>query len=147
MRLSLTFRDRTLRVLPVVCAEALQPNAAKSQYDIVVIVAYNDGIAPFLPQVYLFRALIYLGIGNRERASVEFSKAHNEDPRNVFVLLRWANTLRDLARESKRDEEHQAARICAEQAKEIADRIIGFDNSNEDARQLLEELSDEFDLQ
>ncbi len=98
-------------------------------------------------QVYLFRALIYLGIGNRERASVEFSKAHKEDPRNVFVLLRWANTLRDLARESKRDEEHQAARICAEQAKEIADRIIGFDNSNEDARQLLEELSDEFDVQ
>lgn len=98
-------------------------------------------------QVYLFRALIYLGIGNRERASVEFSKAHNEDPRNVFVLLRWAHTLRDLARESKRDEEHQAARICAEQAKDIADRIIGFDHSNDDARQLLEELSDEFDVQ
>ena len=79
--------------------QELNPNSAKDRYGRC--------------QVYLYRALIYLGIGNRERASEEFSMAHREDGRNVFVLLRWADTLMMLARESESDSEHQAARVCA----------------------------------
>jgi len=97
-------------------------------------------------QVYLFRALIYLGIGQSERASEEFSLAHREDPRNVFVLLRWAKTLIELARESDSEGEHQAARICAEHAKSLADKVLEFDGNNEEALQLLELLSDDFNV-
>lgn len=97
-------------------------------------------------QVYLFRALIYLGVGNAERASEEFSKAHQEDPRNVFVILRWANTLVDLARQADTEEEHRAARSCAERAKMLADKVMEFDPGNREATRLLELLSDEFNV-
>ena len=97
-------------------------------------------------QVYLFRALIYLGIGNSQKASEEFSFAHREDPRNVFVLLRWANTLLELARESSAEGEPRAARICAEQAKSLADKVCEFDRSNAQALEILETLSDEFNV-
>ena len=97
-------------------------------------------------QVYLFRALIYLGIGNPGQASEEFSQAHQADPRNVFVLLRWANTLIDLARDSQSEGEHQAARICAEHAKSLADNVLEFDSSNDQAQSILEVLSDDFNV-
>jgi tetratricopeptide (TPR) repeat protein len=97
-------------------------------------------------QVYLFRALIYLGIGQSERASEEFSLAHREDPRNVFVLLRWARTLIDLARVSDAEGEHQAARACAEHAKSLADNVLRFDRNNGEALELLELLSDDFNV-
>jgi len=97
-------------------------------------------------QVHLFRALIYLGIGQAERASEEFSLAHAQDPRNVFVLLRWAKTLIDLARESDSEGEHQAARVCAEHAKSLADNILKFDSDNKEALELLELLSDDFNV-
>ena len=45
--------------------QELNPNSAKDRYGRC--------------QVYLFRALIYLGVGNPERASEEFSQAHRED--------------------------------------------------------------------
>ncbi len=110
----------------------LNPNSAKDRYDRC--------------QIFLFRALIYLGTGNKERASEEFSKAHQADPRNVFVLLRWANTLIELARQSDTDDEHQAARICAEHAKSLADKVLEFDKGNEDALALLEDISDDFSI-
>jgi|LSQX01.1.fsa_nt_gb hypothetical protein len=90
--------------------------------------------------------MIYLGIGNPERASEEFSKAHQEDPRNVFVILRWAETLIHLARASKAEGEHEASRICAEHVKSLADKILEFDSDNEQARRILEQLSDEFNV-
>ena len=110
----------------------LNPNSAKDRYDRC--------------QIFLFRAMIYLGTGNKERASEEFSKAHQADPRNVFVLLRWANTLIELARQSDTDDEHQAARICAEHAKSLADKVLEFDKGNEDALALLERISDDFSI-
>lgn len=110
--------------------QELDPKAAKDRYG--------------RSQVYLYRAMIYLGIGNRERASEEFSKAHREDARNAFVLLRWTETLLDLARESALDREHQAARVCAEHAKSLADKVLEFDKTNDDARRILEVLHDEF---
>lgn len=97
-------------------------------------------------QVYLFRALVYLGIGNSSRASEEFSRAHREDPRNVFVMVKWAKTLLDLAHQSDVDGEHQAAHICAEQAKSVADKILEFDTDNSPAREILEAIYDDFGI-
>jgi tetratricopeptide (TPR) repeat protein len=121
---SIDFAKETLR--------DLDPSAAKDRYARC--------------QVYLYRALIYIGIGNRSRASEEFSKAHEQDPRNVFVILRWTQTLVDLAKQSDLDGEHQAARICAEHAKALADKVLEFDRDNQDAIRILELLSDDFNI-
>jgi tetratricopeptide (TPR) repeat protein len=97
-------------------------------------------------QVYLFRALVFIAIGNKNRASEEFSRAHEEDPRNVFVALRWAYTLIELARESRGGGDEQAARLCAEHAKLIADTVLRFHPGNAQALEILELLSDDFNV-
>ncbi len=97
-------------------------------------------------QLYLYRGLFYLSTGHRERASEEFSRASQADPRNVFVLLRWADTLIDIARDASAEKEHEAARFCAEQAQTVAGKVLQFDADNTDALRLLELLSDEFNV-
>jgi tetratricopeptide (TPR) repeat protein len=97
-------------------------------------------------QVHLYRALIFMGIGNRSKASEEFSRAHYEDPRNVFVLINWACTLYELALSSRADGDPEAAQYCAAHAKSISDKVLEFNPGNERALQLLETLSDDFNI-
>ncbi len=97
-------------------------------------------------QVFLYRALIFLAIGNKSQASEEFSKANQEDPRNVFVSTRWAQTLLELAYESRKEGDEHAARMCAEHVKSIADSILAFHPGNENALAILERLSDDFNV-
>lgn len=97
-------------------------------------------------QVHLFRALVFLAIGNKGQASEEFSKANEQDPRNVFVLLRWAQTLVELANQSIADGDEHAARMCAEHAKSLADNVLKFHPGNAEGLALLEKLSDEFNV-
>ena len=49
--IALEINGTKLSVMPAVCAEAIQLNSPGEKYDLVVIVAYNDGIAPFLPTI------------------------------------------------------------------------------------------------
>ena len=97
-------------------------------------------------QVHLFRGLFYLNAGHRERASEEFSLASQADPRNIFVLLRWALVLLDIARDSAAEREHEAARVCAEQAHAVANKVLEFDRDNPEALRILESISDEFNV-
>ncbi|RIK77257.1 MAG: hypothetical protein DCC68_17730 [Planctomycetota bacterium] len=97
-------------------------------------------------QVHLFRALVFLAIGNKGQASEEFAKANRDDPRNVFVLLRWAHTLIELAEDSRADGDDHAARMCAEHAKALADNVLKFHPGNAEALRILERLSDDFNV-
>ncbi len=97
-------------------------------------------------QIHLFRGLFYLNSGNREQASEEFNRAHEADPRNVFVLLRWAAVLIEIARDASGEGEHEASRVCAERAKEVANKVLEFDKDNAQALALLEGISDEFNV-
>lgn len=97
-------------------------------------------------QIHLFRGLFMLNIGHKERASEEFSLAHSQDPRNVFVMLRWANALVQIARDSKEDRESEATYLCAEQAKTVAAKVLDFDSDNREALRLLETIADEFNV-
>jgi len=98
-------------------------------------------------QIHLYRGLFFLNTGNREKASEEFSLAHHADPQNVFVLLRWCETLIDIGQELHSDREFEASRMCAEQAKTTAEKVLEFDKDNAKARALLERISDLFNVQ
>ncbi|MCA9028760.1 MAG: hypothetical protein KDA86_26390 [Planctomycetaceae bacterium] len=97
-------------------------------------------------QVHLFRAFMFLGLDELSRASDEFSRAHAADSTNVFVMLRWAQTLVGLAHESGADDEPETARHCAEHAKTLAEKVLEFDHKNEEALRILESLSDDFNV-
>src|SRR6202023_473501 len=60
-------------------------------------------------QIHLFRGLFFLSIGASARASEEFNQANLADPQNVFVLLRWAETLLNMAKETLGEGEPEAA--------------------------------------
>ncbi len=95
-------------------------------------------------QGYLFRGLFYLQLDQPENASREFALGHREDPRNVFVLLKWANTLVEMATESTGNGEMEIARYCAEQAQTVAKKVIEFDTDNGEALRILEKLAFDF---
>jgi tetratricopeptide (TPR) repeat protein len=97
-------------------------------------------------QVHLFRGLFYLNAGIPGKASDEFRLASRSDPRNLFVLLRWAKSLIEIARDSKAEGEHEAARNCAEQAKTVAEKVLNLEPRNEEALKILERLYDEFNV-
>jgi tetratricopeptide (TPR) repeat protein len=97
-------------------------------------------------QMHLFRGLFFLNAGIPGKASDEFRSASRADPRNLFVLLRWAESLIEIARDAQAEGEHEAARNCAEQAKTVAEKVLEFDGMNEKALKILERLSDEFNI-
>jgi tetratricopeptide (TPR) repeat protein len=97
-------------------------------------------------QIHLFRGLFFVGMGLRERASEEFNQSNLADSQNVFVLLRWAETLLEMAREAGAELEHEAARICAERAREVAGKVLEFDADNSQALAILELLYDLFNV-
>ncbi len=97
-------------------------------------------------QVHLFRGLFYLSADIPGKASDEFGLASRADPRNLFVLLRWAKSLIEIARDAQAEGEHEAARNCAEQAKTVAEKVLSFDPRNEAALKVLERLCYEFNV-
>ncbi len=113
-------------------AEELDPNRARHRFE--------------RSQIHLYRGLFFLNTGNREKASEEFSLAHRADPQNVFVLLRWCETLIEIAGDLSADRQHEASRLCAEQAKSTADKVLEFDRDNSRARDLLEKIADQFSV-
>jgi tetratricopeptide (TPR) repeat protein len=97
-------------------------------------------------QMHLFRGLFFLNAGIPGKASDEFRLASRADPRNLFVLLRWAESLLEIARDARAEGEHEAAHTCAEQAKTVVEKVLEFDKTNERALGILEKLCDEFNI-
>lgn len=97
-------------------------------------------------QIHLYRGLFLLALGEKSRASEEFSSANRADPRNVFVMQRWANTLVELAKELRGEGNHEAARQCAEQARDVCNRVLDVSPGNDETIRVLEQLSDEFNV-
>lgn len=58
-------------------------------------------------QMHLFRGLFFLNAGIPGKASDEFRLASRADPRNLFVLLRWAESLIEIARDARAEGEHE----------------------------------------
>ena len=50
---------------------------------------------------------------------------------DVFVLLRWSETLLNIAREASGQGEPEAARVCAERVKDVALKVLKFDADNQ----------------
>ena len=97
-------------------------------------------------QVHLFRGLFFLQLGQPENASREFAAAHHQDPRNVFVLLKWADTLVEMATESVATGDAEIARYCAEQAQTVASKVLEFDADNTEALRILEKVAFDFNV-
>jgi Tfp pilus assembly protein PilF len=112
--------------------EDLDPSRAKNRHE--------------RAQIHLFRGLFYLSIGAAARASEEFNQANLADPQNVFVLLRWSETLLNMAREASGQGEPEAARVCADRVKEVARKVLKFDSDNQRALEILEQVYDEFHI-
>ena len=97
-------------------------------------------------QIHLFRALFLLGLGRREEASKEFSLASEKEPRNVYVLLRWSETLIGLAKDASSEGDKESSNLYALRAKDVAQKVLEFDKDNAKAMRLLERIADEFNV-
>lgn len=90
-------------------------------------------------QFHLLYGLFYLGINENTKASAEFEKAHKADRTNVFVMIKLARTLLDIAKElwiDRSDEHRQYVNDCAALVKQI----LRFDSDNQDGIDLMQEL-------
>jgi len=97
-------------------------------------------------QIRLFRGLFYLSAGIPDNASHEFKLASEADPRNLFVLLRWVDSLIEISKDLKAEGELEAAYKCAEQAKTIAEKVLEYDKRNKQAIEILETICDKFNV-
>ena len=88
---------------------------------------------------HLFMALFYLETGDRYKASEEFSKAHNADQSNVFVLMKWARTKYDIGR-SLWLEQSESYRSHLETCASLVRKILRYDDDNSEAIALLQDL-------
>lgn len=90
-------------------------------------------------QFHLLYGLFYLGIGNRTAANLEFAKAHAADRQNVFVMIKQARTLFELAKElwiDGNDTYVDFVKDCAS----LVRQILKFDIDNEYGMELLNDL-------
>lgn len=97
-------------------------------------------------QFHLLYGLFYLGIGDNNAAYREFSKAHSADRQNVFVMIKQARTLFDIAKDTwadGNDAYEQFAKDCAK----LVQQILRFDVDNRDGIDLLHELRTNFGIE
>lgn len=95
-------------------------------------------------QFHLFYGLFQRGIGNVKEAELQFAKAHAADKSNVYVMMKWARALYELATEhysSGNDVYETYVKDCGMLVK----RILGFDTDNREGIALLEDLNRNFD--
>ncbi len=94
-------------------------------------------------QFHLFYGMFQLAIKNRHEALEQFSRAHSADRSNVYVMIRWAQTLFDVANEhylagNEVYEAHVAD--CGT----LVDKILSFDADNEEGVKLMNALYQRF---
>lgn len=98
-------------------------------------------------QYHLFYGLFYLGIGEKGKASEEFSKAHKADRNNVYVMMKLAKTYFEMATESWIDGDVDIAKTYATDCGEIVKKILEFDHDNVTGRHLQEDLYNKFGIE
>jgi tetratricopeptide (TPR) repeat protein len=94
-------------------------------------------------QFHLFYGLFQLGIGNPHEASQEFSKAHAADRSNVYVMMKWAQTLYDIAL-NRYLEGEDIYRAYVSDCTSIVERILNFDPDNSEGVDLMFRLRQDF---
>lgn len=97
-------------------------------------------------QFRLLYGLFYLGIGDLSKASTEFSKAHAADRTHVFVMMKWARTLFDLAiaRFSESDETYK---VYVTDCARLVRKILEFDSDNREGISLMQGLRNRFSVE
>lgn len=95
-------------------------------------------------QSHLFLGLFYLEIDEPRKAIQEFQSAHRADRNNVYVLIKWAKTLADLADQSS--EEPEIARGYARDCARIINRILYNSPENDVAQRLQHRLYSRFGI-
>jgi len=98
-------------------------------------------------QYHLFYGIFYLWIGEKGKASEEFSRAHKEDKNNVYIMMKLAKTYYEMAMESWIDGEVEIAQQYAKDCGTIAKKILEFDEDNEVANDLQLRLYDRFEIE
>ena len=94
-------------------------------------------------QFHLFYGLFQLGINNPYDASKEFASAHAADRSNVYVMMKWARTLYEIARDRylDRDTMHEGyVSDCAQ----LVEKILEFDPDNDEGINLMNSLHQTF---
>ena len=95
-------------------------------------------------QFHLFYGLFQLAIENRQEALEQFSRAHSADRSNVYVMIRWAKALYDVA-----DEHYLAGNEVYEahvaDCGTLVDKILSFDADNEEGVRLMNALYQRFE--
>jgi hypothetical protein len=89
---------------------------------------------------HLVMALFYLGINQPLKACEEFAGAHQADRNDVFVLMRWAKTLWDLADATFRSTDPELAKGYAVECAERVKSILRHDKDNRVGLALQEDL-------
>ncbi|MDE0523949.1 MAG: hypothetical protein OXH79_18540 [Boseongicola sp.] len=94
-------------------------------------------------QYHLFCGIFYLGIGDKESASREFSHSLKADRQNVFVMMKQARTLFELAVELWTDGQ-DGYRDLVDDCANMVRQILRFDANNAEGRDLLADLRAKF---
>ena len=94
-------------------------------------------------QFHLLYGLFCLGIGDRSGAAREFGRAHEADRSNVFVMIKQAQTLLDIAVEQWAEGLSSHKEYVAD-CRDLIRQILKFDVDNEKGLQLMHELRKHF---
>ena len=90
-------------------------------------------------QFHLFYGLFQLGINNPRETANEFAKAHSADRSNVYVMMKWARTLYELANDHFRNQE-DIYRAYAADCSQLVKKILEFDQDNVEGTELMNDL-------
>lgn len=96
-------------------------------------------------QFHLLYGLFFLGIGDPVAASQEFGRAYSADRSNVFIMMKYARVLFDLATQ-RFAESDEAYRDYASQCAALVRRILDFDLDNHEGIRLAESLRARFGI-
>lgn len=94
-------------------------------------------------QFHLFYGQFFLAIGDRNRAAEEFRQAHDADRSNVYVMMRRAKTLFEIAVE-RWMETDDSYKLYVDDCTVLVRKILEFDPDNPEGVELLQALQSKF---
>ena len=94
-------------------------------------------------EFHLLYGLFYLGIGDKDAANREFASAHAADRQNVFVMIKQARTLFELAQDLWLDG-NESYKVFVDDCANLVRQILRFDKDNSEGLDLLAALRSKF---
>ena len=94
-------------------------------------------------QFHLFYGLFQLGIENPNEASLHFAKAHSADRSNVYVMMKWARTLYEIASGHYVDG-NDVYKTYVSDCAALVRKILAFNADNSDGVKLMNALHQTF---